>query len=381
MKTALLTISTVLGVCLGSPSVLEAAESPWSSKAPLPTARFGLTTCVVDGKIYALGGGNAPYTPYLSNVEIYNPATDSWETGIPMPNARMGHAAAVVGGKVYVMGGAYGALTSSATVDEFDPATGTWTTRAPMPNDRVFHCAGAVDGKIYIIGGCGSGWNVDGADVTDVDVYDPTSNTWTRKGKMRSPRAMAAAAVVNGKIYVFGGIVGSLSGSPVSTADMYDPATDTWKPIRGFVARACSGACVVDNKIYLMGSGSLQGCLSRTDVYDPTTDTWQTGPGMRQAKCFMGASLVIGKIYIVGGDDAAWPWHSIATVEAYTPPPLMSITRQGGSITLSWTGILQEMDGQGDYWQWRDIVPAPTSPWTIEAVHESQMNCFRSRLP
>jgi N-acetylneuraminic acid mutarotase len=384
MKAQLSTLATVLAVCLVSPAHVQAAEPAWSSKSPLPTARFGLTTCVVDGKIYAMGGGDAPYTPYLSAVEIYDPATDSWETGIPMPNARMGHATAVVGGKIYVMGGAYEALTSTATVDEFDPATGTWANKAPMPNDRVFHCAGAVDGKIYVLGGCRSGWNVNGADVTDVDVYDPATDTWTRKGKMRSPRAMAAAAVVNGKIYVFGGIVGSLANSPGNTADMYDPAANTWKPIAGLVPRACSGICAVDNKVYVLGSGSLQGTLSRTDIYDPATDTWQTGPRLSKAKCFMGASLVSGKIYVVGGDDAAWPWHSITTVEAYTPPPTLGITRQGGSITLSWTGILQEMDGQMDGqvgWRWRDMVPAPTSPWTIEAAHESQMNCFRSRSP
>jgi N-acetylneuraminic acid mutarotase len=136
MKTALLAIATVLAVCLGSPTDLEAAESSWSTKSPLPTAKFGLTTCVVDGKIYAMGGGDSPYTPYLPDVEIYNPATDSWETEIPMPNARTGHAAAVVGGKVYVMGGAYEAVTSTATVDEYDLTTGTWANKTPMPNDR-----------------------------------------------------------------------------------------------------------------------------------------------------------------------------------------------------------------------------------------------------
>ncbi len=380
MTTGLISIGAVLGVCLGSLTDLEAAESSWSTKAPLPTARFGLTTCVVNGKIYAMGGGYAPYSPYLPDVEIYTPATDSWETGIPMPNARMGHASAVVGGKIYVIGGAYAALTSTATVDEYDPAAGTWANKAPMPNNRVFHCAGVVDGKIYVVGGCGSGWNVNGEDVTDVDVYDPATDTWAQKGKMRSPRAMAAAAVVNGKIYLFGGIVGSLAGSPSSTADMYDPATDTWSPIAGLVARACSGVCAVDNKIYVMGSGSLQGCLSRTDIYDPAAGTWQTGPRLSQAKCFMGASVLSGTLYIVAGDDAAWPWHAIATVETYTPPPTLSIDRQDGSVMLSWTGILQELDGQVD-WQWRDILPQPTSPWTIEAPLERQMNCFRSRLP
>src|SRR5512141_2100857 len=44
----------------------RAAECAWSAKTPLPTARFGLTTCVVDGKIYALGGGITPDDAYLS---------------------------------------------------------------------------------------------------------------------------------------------------------------------------------------------------------------------------------------------------------------------------------------------------------------------------
>jgi N-acetylneuraminic acid mutarotase len=330
-----------------------------------------------------MGGGDSVFASYLPDVEIYDPATDSWQTGMPMPNARAGHTAAIVGGKIYVMGGAPAYQTSTATVDEYDPATGAWVTRASMPIDRVFHSAGAVDGKIYVFGGCRYAGRVNMGNPTGVDVYDPATDTWTQNGRMRSPRACAAAGVVNGKIYVFGGITGSdITGPSGNTADMYDPATDTWKPIRGLVARAWSGVCAADNKIYVMGSGSMQGCLSRTDVYNPTTDTWQTGPGMNKGKCFMGASFVSGRIYLLGGTDAGagQAWQSISTVEAYTPPPALSITRQGGSITLSWTGTLQELDGQVG-WQWRDILPPPASPWTIEAAHQGQMNCFRSRLP
>jgi N-acetylneuraminic acid mutarotase len=382
MKTGLLSIGAGLAVCLGSAADFQAAESSWSSKAPLPTARFGLTTSVVDGKIYAMGGGYAPPGPYLSVVEVYDPTTDSWAKGITMPKERLGHAAAVVVGKIYVMGGAYEWQTSTATVDEFDPATGTWATKAPMPNDRVFHCAGAVDGKIYVFGGSQYVNHVNQGNPIGVDVYDPATDTWTKKGRMRLPRAFAAAGVVNGNIYLFGGIAGpDISASPGSTTDMYDPATDTWKPLAGYV-RACSGICVVDNKIYVMGSGSWQGCLSRTDVYDPATYTWQTGPTLSKAKSFMGASLVGGKIYIVGGSDAGagQAWQPISTVEAYTPPPALSITRQGGAITLSWTGILQERDGQVG-WHWRDILSPSSNPWTINAAQQSQMNCFRSRLP
>ncbi len=383
MKPELLSVGTVLAACLGSLANIQAAESSWSSKAPLPTARFGATTCVADGKIYALGGGDSVYTRFLRNVEIYDPATDSWATGIPMPNDRMGHAATTVAGKIYVMGGGYEFQTSTATLDEYDPATGAWTSKAPMPTARTYHCAGAVGGKIYVFGGSRYANHVNIENPTGVDVYDPATGTWTKKGAMRTPRTLAAAGVVNGKIYVFGGIAAAnVSGSPVSTSDMYDPASDTWKPIAGLVARAASGVCAVDNKIYLMGGGSLQSTLSRTDIYDPATDTWQPGPTMSEAKYFMGASFVSGKLFILGGSDAGagQPWQSIASVESYTPPPLLSITRQGGSISLSWTGILQELNGQAG-WQWRDVLPPPTSPWTIEAADQSKMNCFRSRLP
>jgi hypothetical protein len=249
-----------------------------------------------------------------------------------------------------------------------------------MPNERVFHCAAAVGGKIYVFGGVRGGWQVNTVDVTDVDVYDPATDTWANKERMRAPRGMAVAAVVNGRVYVFGGIVGDLSGSPGNTADVYDPATDSWKAIPGLVARNCSGACAVGTKIYVMGSGYMQGILNRTDIYDTVTGTWETGPKLSKAKYWMGANFVGGKIYIAGGSDATWPWNSIATVEVYTPPPVLSITRQGASMTLSWTGTLQEMDGQAG-WQWRDVLPPPSSPWTIEAVQKTPMNCFRSRLP
>jgi len=36
-----------------------AAEDTWTRKADMPTARLGLSTSVVDGKIYAIGGAQA----------------------------------------------------------------------------------------------------------------------------------------------------------------------------------------------------------------------------------------------------------------------------------------------------------------------------------
>jgi len=43
----------------------------WNKRANMPTARMGLTTCVVDGKIYAIGGyekANAPGANYCISI-------------------------------------------------------------------------------------------------------------------------------------------------------------------------------------------------------------------------------------------------------------------------------------------------------------------------
>ena len=57
---------------LGFSSISLAAEGEWTKKADMPTARDSLSTSVVDGKIYAIGGwtGNV----HLATVEEYTPA-------------------------------------------------------------------------------------------------------------------------------------------------------------------------------------------------------------------------------------------------------------------------------------------------------------------
>ena len=94
-------------------SVDQVAGGSWTRKTDMPTARFGLSTSVVDGKIYTIGGGQSPYGTYLSTVEAYDPATDTWTRKTDMPTHRSGHAVAVVNGKIYVIGGEPSAQASA----------------------------------------------------------------------------------------------------------------------------------------------------------------------------------------------------------------------------------------------------------------------------
>jgi len=56
----------------------DPATDTWTTKSPIPTARWGLTTGTVNGKIYAIGGGNVyPPTKCYRTVEEYDPVTDT----------------------------------------------------------------------------------------------------------------------------------------------------------------------------------------------------------------------------------------------------------------------------------------------------------------
>jgi hypothetical protein len=57
-------------------------------------------------------------------------------------------------------------------LDTAEVSGSTWTTVAPMPQGRAGAAYGVIDGKIYIVGGVG------GTDAV-VNIYDPIFNTWT----------------------------------------------------------------------------------------------------------------------------------------------------------------------------------------------------------
>lgn len=97
----------LIGV-LSATSINLAQEKEWTRKAGIPTARWGLSTSVVNGKIYAIGGmagDSVNGSREVSTVEVYDPTTDTWTMKADMPTARACISTCVVNGKIYVFGG------------------------------------------------------------------------------------------------------------------------------------------------------------------------------------------------------------------------------------------------------------------------------------
>ncbi|MDE0017529.1 MAG: sigma-70 family RNA polymerase sigma factor, partial [Candidatus Poribacteria bacterium] len=124
----------------------------WERKSDMPTARSGVSVSVVDGKIYAIGGtktktiqvprGFSSENEELATVEMYDPVTDTWtqKADIPTPKKTM---TCVVNGKIYAVGGW---LTTNEkphleTVEVYDPGTDTWAKAQSMNCAR---CSAAI---------------------------------------------------------------------------------------------------------------------------------------------------------------------------------------------------------------------------------------------
>jgi len=263
--------STTSRAPLNTAEVYDPVTNRWSALAPMPTARLGLAAATgPDGRIYVMGGFDGAI---LNTVEACNPSTNTWSTVAPLPTPRdFPAAAAGPDGRIYVMGGA----PLTARVDAYDPASNTWAEMASMPTARVSAAATVgLDRRVYVIGGF-----TDKGASSAVEAYDPATDTWRTLASLPTPTdALAAATGSDGRIYAIGGVIsdGLSSTDYLNTVEVYDPSTNTWS-MGAPMPTSRAGLAAVrgsDGRIYAIGgfiripSGnvSVPSDLSTVEVY------------------------------------------------------------------------------------------------------------------
>jgi N-acetylneuraminic acid mutarotase len=299
-------------VTLNLPTVKAAdPESSWTTLSPMPTPRGGFGLAVVNGKIYAIGGINGNNLP-VSTTEEYNPQTDEWTSKMPMPTPRSGFAISVYQNKIYVIGGTVGNGYVGNT-EVYDPPSNTWETKTSMPTPRADLCANIVNDKIYLIGGKKySSINPFFNETNINEVYDPASDSWSTKTPILTPVQGYASAVANGKIYVVGGSLESLSleNTLISAANqVYDPQTDNWSlaaklpNLDSYGAAAATEGFLAPSRIYFIGGYSSGEFSSQTQAYNPVKNSWSIVDPMPTPRAYLGVAVVDDVLYAIGGFD------------------------------------------------------------------------------
>jgi N-acetylneuraminic acid mutarotase len=284
----------------------------WSTAAPFPEPQEELYALTIKGKVYVVGGFGRTGDPQGLMYE-YDPGTDKWTKKKSMPAPVHHQAQAAFEDRIYTFGGCMKQLDGSGATDkswEYDPAADSWKALAPLPVKMCAAEAEQVGGKIYVVGGLTTFDNGMGTRVTGMNqVYDPKTNTWEQRTPMPTARNHHFSAVVNGKLYMIGGRLGSGGAGAASATDVneeYDPATNVWTiktPMP--TPRSGGGDAVYNGRIIAAGGELTTRQFSATyravEAYNPANDTWLILPSMPQAKHGGGVAVVGNRLYLASG--------------------------------------------------------------------------------
>lgn len=94
-----------------------------------------------------------------------------------------------------------------------------------MSIGRTFVATAILSGKLYVMGGRSDNSTF----LSSVECYDPAINTWSHVTPMISKRAGARAGVVNGHLFVVGGLDGF---NFLSTIERFDQQKNEWTMVR-----------------------------------------------------------------------------------------------------------------------------------------------------
>jgi N-acetylneuraminic acid mutarotase len=191
-----------------------------------------------------------------------------------------------------------------------DGARAGWTRMAAPPLDFVAreHAAAALlDGKVFIFGGNdGFGMPLDtGA------IYDPKLNAWELVAidpNTPEPRDSAAAVYVSGRVYVWGGKAYDPNTRTYRALDngaAYDPKLRRWTKIQnGWVDRAGATAATDGTRaIFWGGYNSEAKSLAGGEIYNTAANAWEWMSVSGLPNRTMGETIITsdGAIWVYGG--------------------------------------------------------------------------------
>jgi N-acetylneuraminic acid mutarotase len=149
--------------------------------------------------------------------------------------------------------------------------TSEWRSAAALPIPRDHVTAIALNGKLYAFGG-EIGHDAHHRQQTRSDVYDPSTDSWTRIADMPMSKSHSepSAFASDGRIIIAGGQIDNYAAT--NTILQYDPATNSWS-LLGNLPGALQGTMLqrIGNRLIL--TNGYDGTHMRTATW---TAPWPT---------------------------------------------------------------------------------------------------------
>jgi N-acetylneuraminic acid mutarotase len=185
-----------------------------------------------------------------------------------------------------------------------------WQTLESMPVPRYNLQANMINGNIFVSGGINNDIGV----VDNFDLFNPVTKKWSALETLPFPRYIHASAVIDNKLYLIGGynlnadpktlISQKNSKAALSNLDCYDSDTKTWKSLSPMtVPRFMPGSAVYKGKIYVAGGAQRGSVLDSVEVYDPAKNQWEIISKMPEPRAWGKFVSFDNALYLVGGSS------------------------------------------------------------------------------
>ena len=243
-------------------------ENKWYQMADKTKTRFLYSASAYYGKLYINHGTGVDYA-----IERFDPAVNSWAPLMSYSGEMSHFSAAVVyfQGSLYVIGGQKRGEVANC-VHKYNADTNLWQEVAPMNVSRSSLHAVADKDTIYAIGGQKNNQILD-----VVERFDSKMNSWCRVASMLEKKLLPCVAILNARVFLFGGFTSFSPPHVCSSIEMYDPTSNVWTAIQGISALTCFfRATSFKGSVYVIGRQTHEspGSLSLL-IYDVEKNEWK----------------------------------------------------------------------------------------------------------
>jgi hypothetical protein len=254
------------GGFVGTNEEYDPETDTWTYKASMPTPRDYFAIAAYGNKIYCIGGAvgftvdeRTGFHSYITSRvnEVYDTVTDTWETKTPMPYEGMQMQAHVVNGKIYV-------IFQGGAPYVYDPENDTWAAKTlmpqPYPGSDSWPVSAVVGNKIVVTFELSTFVSILMPELYEqkVWIYDTETDSWSG-GTSGTTIVVGGAAVATAgvkapqKVYVLGFARGMFPVVP-ATNQVYDLMADAWETATAMPKlRRDFGVAVVDDVFYVIG--------------------------------------------------------------------------------------------------------------------------------
>lgn len=212
---------------------------------------------------------------------------------------------------VVLLTAAAGCLGQTSETGEGEPAQArpvladaSWIQHADAPSARTEVVAAQVEpggDELLVIGGY-----VEGQTRRIVERYDASEDAWSSAPSYPVPIYHTAALNVDGEVMVFGGH-STPAFTPQDLVFRFETDASEWVlETRMPAARGAHDATVVDGKVYVVGGTDAErDSIARVDVYDPETGEWTRAPDLPNPRDHLAVVSANETVYAIGGRNVS----------------------------------------------------------------------------